>query len=145
MPVKYIAVDDGNLVIERWIGRISHAELLEHERQQLHDRSIKQGARVLVDARDASFPETPADILHEVTDLYAKLQNKARTSKCALLVSDKSWQQAKVFETGGEKYGVTIITFNELSTGCAWLGIDPRIAMDHLKKLSSDKPDTGNG
>ena len=92
MPVKYIAVDDGNLVIERWIGRISHAELLEHERQQLHDRSIKQGARVLVDARDASFPETTADILHEVTDLYVKLQNKASTSKCALLVSDKSWQ-----------------------------------------------------
>jgi hypothetical protein len=139
MPVKYIAADDGNLVIERWIGTISHAELLEHERQQLHDRSIKQGARVLVDARDASFPETTADILHEVTDLYVKLQNKASTSKCALLVSDKSWQQAKVFETGGEKYGVTIITFNELSSACAWLGIDPRIAMDHLKKLSSDK------
>ena len=145
MPVKYIVVDNGNLVIERWVGKISHAELLEHERQQLGDRSIKRGARVLVDARKASFPETTLDGLHELTDLYVKLQSKTGTSKCALLVNDKVWPQAKAFETGGEKHGLTIITFNELSTASVWLGIDLRIARDHLKKLSSDKPDAGDG
>ncbi len=145
MPVKYIVVDKGNLVIERWMGKISHTELLEHERQQLGDRSVKRGARVLVDARKASFPETTLDGLHELTDLYVKLQSKTSTSKCALLVSDKAWSQAKAFETGGEKHGLTIITFNELSTACAWLGIDLRIARDHLKKLSSNKPGAGDG
>jgi hypothetical protein len=135
MPVKYIVVDNGNLVIERWVGTVSHAELLEHERQHLDDRSIKRGAKVLVDARDASFPETTADGFREVADLYVKLRTMASTSKCALLVSNQTWPQAKALETGGEKYGVTIIMFNELSTACAWLGIDLRFALDHLKKL----------
>lgn len=143
MPVKYIVVDNGNLVIERWEGRISHAELLEHERQQLHDRSIRRRARVLVDAREASFPETTLNGLHELTELYVKLQNKTSTSKCALLVSDQTWPQAKAFETGGERHGVTIITFNDLRTACSWLGIDLPTVRDHLKKLSSDKPDAG--
>ncbi len=145
MPVKYVVVDNGNLVIERWMGKISHAELLEHERQQLGDRSIKRGAKVLVDARKASFPETTLDGLHELTDLYVKLQRKVSTSKCALLVNHKAWPQAKAFETGGEKHGLTIITFNELGTACVWLGIDLHIARDHLKKLSSDKPAAGDG
>jgi hypothetical protein len=143
MPVKYIVVDNGNLVIERWEGKISHAELVEHERRHFQDSSIKRRARVLVDARDASFPETTADGFREVTELYAKLQNRASAGKCALLVSPVGWQKAKAFETGGEKYGVTIITFNELGTACSWLGIDRRIAMDHLKNLAADKPDAG--
>jgi hypothetical protein len=144
MPVKYIVVDNGNLVIERWKGKISDAERLEHERQQLKDRSIKRGARVLVDARQASFRETTLNGLHELTDLYVKLQSRLTASKCALLVSDKDWPLAKAFETGADKRGLTIITFNELSTACSWLGIDLRMVRDHLKKLSFNKQDAGD-
>jgi hypothetical protein len=139
MPIKYIVVDNGNLVIERWKGKISHDELLEHERQQLKDRSIKRGAKVLVDAREASLPETTINGIRELADLYVKLQNRATTSKCALLVSNSIWPQAKAFELGGERYGLTIITFNDLSTACSWLGIDLDMAKDHLKELSAGK------
>jgi len=143
MPVKYIVLDTGNLVIERWKGKISDEERLAHERQQLKDRSIKRGARVLADAREASFLETTVNGLKKLTDLYVKLGNRAPVSKCALLVSSKDWPIAKAFETGGEKHGLTVITFNELSTACSWLGIDLRMVREHLKKLSADKPDAG--
>jgi len=145
MSVKYIVLDNGNFVIERWTGEISHAELLEHERQQLKDRSIKPRSKGLVDAREASFPDTTVDDVHEITDLYVQLENMRGSLKIALLVSDKTWPQAKAFESGGEKHGLTIITFNDLSTACSWLGIDLRFVLDHLKKLSTDKEDAGDG
>jgi len=145
MPVKYIVVDNGNLVIERWQGKISHTELLEHERKQLKDTSIKLRSKGLVDARDASFPETTLNLIHELTDLYTQLGNMRAALKIALLVSSKTWPQAKAYETGGEKHGLTIITFNELGTACSWLGIDLRMVRDHLKKLSFNKQDAGDG
>ncbi len=71
MSVKYAVLNDGKLVIERWVGEISHAELIEHEKQQLNDTSIAQRAVVLADARQAVFPETTSINIHELTDLHS--------------------------------------------------------------------------
>jgi len=71
MSVKYAVLDDGKLVIERWVGEISHAELIEHEKQQLNDTSIAQRAVVLADARQAEFPQTTSINIHELTDLHS--------------------------------------------------------------------------
>ena len=37
MPARYVVVNDGKLVIERWVGRVRHAEFVEHERQKLQE------------------------------------------------------------------------------------------------------------
>jgi hypothetical protein len=58
MPVRYIVLNNGNLVTERRVGKISHAEVIDHERRQLNDISIKRGASILADTREAIFPET---------------------------------------------------------------------------------------
>ena len=71
MSVKYAVLNDGKLVIERWVGEISHAELIEHEKQQLNDTSIAQRAVVLADARQPVFPETTSINIHELTDLHS--------------------------------------------------------------------------
>ncbi len=71
MSVKYAVLNDGKLVIERWVGEISHAELIEHEKQQLNDSSIAQRAVVLADARQAVFPETTSINIHELIDLHS--------------------------------------------------------------------------
>ncbi len=39
MPGKYVVLDNDKLVIERLVGEISHAELIEHKKQQLNDTS----------------------------------------------------------------------------------------------------------
>jgi hypothetical protein len=41
MPGKYVVLDNGELVIERLVGEISHAELIELKKQQLNDISLE--------------------------------------------------------------------------------------------------------
>ncbi len=41
MPGKYVVLDNGKLVIERLVGEISHAELIERKKQQLNDISLE--------------------------------------------------------------------------------------------------------
>jgi hypothetical protein len=71
MPVEYVVLNQGALVVELWMGTISHDELLAHERQHLSDSSIARGASVLVHAVNALF-ETKTEAVHEVTDLYRR-------------------------------------------------------------------------
>jgi hypothetical protein len=71
MPVEYVVLNQGALVLEFWTGTISHDEVLAHERRHLSDSSIAPGASVLVDAIRASF-ETTLEAVHEVTDLYRR-------------------------------------------------------------------------
>ena len=46
MPVKYVTANDGQLVVERWVGAISHAELTSHGKRQHEDAAIAPGAVV---------------------------------------------------------------------------------------------------
>jgi hypothetical protein len=135
MPVKYIVMDSGRLVIEKWVGRISHAELIDHEKQQLNDTSIAPGAVALVEAREATYPETSLGLVHELADVHSNPGNKTSISRYALLVSDETYEQAKVFEQEARKHGVTIITFNWLSTACTWLGIDAKTVEEKIKSI----------
>jgi len=41
MPGKYVILDNGKLIIERWVGEITYAELIEHKKQQLNDTSLE--------------------------------------------------------------------------------------------------------
>ena len=136
MPVKYVVVNDGRLVIERWSGRIPHAELIEHEKRQLSDTSIVRGAIGLADARHAVFPETALSMIPELADTLADPENKTSISRYALLVASETWEQAKVFEKEAKKHGITIITFSLLESACDWLGIDRKMAADCLKEIT---------
>ena len=49
MPVEYVVLNQGALVLELWTGIISHDELLTHEERHLNDSSIARGASVLAD------------------------------------------------------------------------------------------------
>ncbi len=140
MPVDYIVLPEGTLVIERWTGFISHAELIEHEKQQLNDKAIAPGAAILVDAEQARFSETSLEKVHELSDLYAEASNRIAPAKIALLVSAEDWLKAKVFQAQARAHGVTVITFISLNVACLWLGIEPRTAAHYLELLASKKP-----
>jgi hypothetical protein len=135
MPVKYIVLNKGKLVIERWVGTISHAELIEHERNQLNDTSIARGAIALADARQALFPETTLDGIRELAELHTKPENKTSISSYALLVTTETWPQAKILEKEAEEVGVMIITFDSPDVACTWLGIDTDTTMSHVENI----------
>lgn len=46
MPVEYVVLNQGALVLEVWTGTISHDEVLAHERRHLSDSSITHARRI---------------------------------------------------------------------------------------------------
>ena len=134
MPVEYVVLNQGALVLELWTGTISHDEVLAHERRHLSDSSIARGASVLVDAASASF-ETMPEAVHEVTDLYRRSGEKLRVGKSAVLVNESAYDRARLYERQATDLGVRVILFNSLDIACAWLGIDVTTVCKELEKL----------
>ena len=134
MPVEYVVLNQGALVVELWTGTISHDEVLAHERRHLSDSSIARGASVLVDANNASFETTP-EAVHELADLYRRSGENLRVGKSALLVNRLAYDRAQLYERQASDCGVTVILFNSLNIACTWLGIDVTVASTELKKL----------
>ncbi len=134
MPVKYVVLNQGTMVVELWTGTISHEEVLAHERRHLSDSSIARGASVLVDATSASFETTP-EAVHEVTDLYRRSGEKLRVGNSAVLVNASAYDRARLYERQATDLGVRVILFNSLDVACVWLGIDVTAASTELKKL----------
>ena len=134
MPVKYVVLNQGTLVVELWTGTISHDEVLAHERRHLSDSSIARGASVLVDANNASFETTP-EAVHELADLYRRSGENLRVGKSALLVNRLAYDRAQLYERQASDCGVTVILFNSLDIACTWLGIDVMMVRKELEKL----------
>jgi len=135
MPVKYVVIKDGRLVIERWVGTISHAEAVAHTKARFQDSAIVRDAKALVDARAAVFPETSVDLIHEVSDLHGHPDNKISLSTYAAVFGSGDFDKAKVWEAQLRQRGVNAIVFNNLEVACIWLGIDPAEAQRQLDQL----------
>jgi hypothetical protein len=125
MPVKYFTAHDGQLVVERWVGAISGAELVSHGKHQYEDRAISPGAKVFVDARLAEFPETGFDLARELCELNGAADRKARTSMCAAIFRGDDFDRAKEWEARARANGLNVIVFSSLEVACTWLGTDP--------------------
>ncbi len=134
MPVDYVITRNGSLVVELWTGAISHRELIDHERAQLQDTRIRPGALVLADTRQASFPETTFDLVHELSDLWGQSGNQASFSRLAIIMHGSDFDKARVLEDLGRPRGVDIITFSNFDVACTWLGVSP---VDVEKLLAS--------
>ena len=134
MPVEYVVLNQGMLVLEWWTGRISHDEVLAHERRHLSDPSVMAAASVLVDAVNASFETTP-EMVHEVTDLYRQPLEKLKVRKVALLVNESVHDRARLYERQSMDLGVRAILFNSMDIACTWLGIDVAIVRKELMNL----------
>lgn len=125
MPVKYLTANDGQLVVERWVGAISRAELVSHGQRQHEDGAIASGAKVFVDARLAEFPEATFDLAQELWDLNGTADRKGRTSMCAAIFRGEDFDRAKEWETRARASGLNAIVFRSLEVACTWLGTDP--------------------
>ena len=133
MPNAYMVAGDGKVVLERWIGTVTHEELLAHERAQIRDPAIRPGAVMLVDATQARF-ETPLEAVHELLDLHRAADDR-RVVKCAMLVNNETYEQAQLFAAQAGKLGVSIIVFSLIDTACLWLGIDRDQTLTQLRSI----------
>lgn len=125
MPVEYVVINGGKLVIERWAGVITHAEIISHEKKKLQDESIAAGAKALADARSAEFCDTTLDRVHEISDIYSDPGNRTSIATYALVIGGQGFDEAKLWEVQSRRHGVNAIVFNNLEVACIWLGLVP--------------------
>lgn len=137
MPNSYAVLNGGSVVVEFWIGQVTHDELLAHERRHLSDPSVKAGASVLVDAQRANFGTTVEEI-KDIADLYGRVIGKLKVSRMALLVNKETYERALVFLKEVEGYSVKVIVFNSLDIACTWLGLDVNVARTQLQALQAE-------
>jgi hypothetical protein len=135
MALKYVVINDGKLVIERWAGAVAHAELVSHEKKKLQDEQIASGAKVLTDARTARLGETTLDLVREISDVYGDSDNKTSISASAAIFGSEDFEKGKVWEAQVRKHGVNAIVFNNLEVACLWLGIDLKETQELLDRI----------
>jgi len=125
MPAKYVVIHGGKLVIERWSGAITHAEIISHEKSKLQDESIATRAKVLADARSAEFCDIPVDRVHEISDIYGDPDNRTSIATYAVVVGSQGLGETELWIVQSRQHGVNAIVFTNLEIACIWLGIDP--------------------
>ncbi len=136
MKIEYLTIREGRIVLEKWQGTVSHHGLLEHEHAQLQDTRIQSGAVCLADCRDAVFPESNVQNIHELADLHSRPDNKITIAKIAVLVSDSNdWVTGKQLEVDSMVNRFTVILFNSISVACTWLGVEEDEVEEHLAVL----------
>ena len=136
-PVRYVVMEGGKLVLEIWSGDVSREDVESHSRAHLADARIADGAAALVDARSANFGVSPHDVQAVVDGLYARRQGRMKIGKCALLVNERTYDAARVYERSAAKYGVNVIIFNALDVACEWLGVDRTAVMQQVDRAKA--------
>lgn len=129
--VLYEVIENGQMVIEYWSGKVDRHDVAIHSKEHLSDTRIVPGASALVEARDARFGIALEDVADLVDSLYADYVGRLKIRKCAVLVDSITHDLARAYERTAGKYGINVIVFNDLDIACKWLGV----GVDTVSKL----------
>jgi hypothetical protein len=140
MPVKSAVVNDGSLIVERWTGAITRAELLEQARALARDDRVQPGAVKFSDFRAASLHAIGLEALEALAAQVGR-----RHVRTGLLIHERDWSRARAAEAQVELEGLEVACFNLLgatpweiiATACQWLGVDPDQVAVELARLVS--------
>lgn len=136
MPGQYVVLDNGRLVLEKWTGDVSHADILQLDRRVLRDKRIMARASVLVDATTARF-ETPPEKIREIAAVQTESGKRSPLSRVALLVNYDAFGFSQLLAKEMERYGITVIVFHTLDIACTWLGLDAGHVRAQLDAITS--------
>jgi hypothetical protein len=137
MAVAYTVFDHGTFVYAQMEGIVTEAELIGHERALVEDPGVRARFRQLLDVRRVSGPCLDRAQLLEGLDRVRKCAGKISGSRCAVIAHDAWWFNVQ-FQRQCEKYGSTMIAFNDPATACLWLGVD------YVQVLQAAAPDSGH-
>ncbi len=137
MAVDYIVAREGTLVVEKWVGAISHTEMIAVKLRQFEDPHIAPGARVLSDCTRAISFETSFDRVGELAAMHGEPHEKPGPSALAIVVSDHAFERATAFSKKASPHGLqTIVFFHNLDAAATWIGIDTGEAKRLLDTIS---------
>ena len=133
MGIVYRCDADLGCTFVVWGENVSPEQWRAHRERLWADPAFPPGPKTLADLRLAgSALQITSASIGEMADLF-----RARgdgPSKVAA-VPNAAWDKTREFERAVEGSGITVISFTEIVTACAWLGIDAHAAQTILAEL----------
>jgi len=130
MPIQYVLLEHGSFVYARAYGALTVQDLIEHEQVLLQDPDLGRGYRQLLDCRWVSDDQIDESAPVHLAWVHSRNMSSVKGSRYAVVAQSVQW-----FQIGAhyrcERYGMTMIIFNDPSTACIWLGVDYRQLADH--------------
>jgi hypothetical protein len=123
MPIQYIVLEQGMLVYARAYGSLDTEDLVEHERSILQDKSVKNGFKQLLDCRWVKADLIYTDVVTVLRQLHSQHKARLRGARYGIVTHNTTWFQIGTLYDC-DRYGMTMIVFNDPSTACIWLGVD---------------------
>jgi hypothetical protein len=139
MGVAYQYVEDADLIVTIWDGRVTSAEWTDLTRRQATDANFARARRRLADARTADVSSITDDAL-EISAIYQPADTNVGDVRLAI-VTNYSRELAKRTEHSRDARDVTAIVFNSIHTATAWLDVDIDIVSAAIRDLRDDLPD----
>jgi hypothetical protein len=126
-------------VYTRATGIVDDAGFLAHEQALLADRRIQPGFRQLLDLRWVREDRVTDAVVEPLVRLHRRHRHKLAGSQYAVVGLSATWFRL------GTRYAhlsgqVALIAFNEPTTACVWLGIDPAFPACRLQSVSVPFP-----
>ena len=134
MPINYMVVNQGLLVVERWQGFITLAEHAATRERQLADDNLAPQTSLLLDAQSATLEALDGMALGQAP-MEPFLTN--RFSRCALIVKLHFYEPAARMAQRLTAQGTASIAFVSLSIACTWVGLDVERAVRLFSQMAT--------
>ena len=111
MQIKHIVTNNGTLLIEVWKGIISPEEAIENEKNILSNSTLKQGAVVLTDLRNATLSEITLNAIDKISSPYNNPEKHVLLSKTIVIAPDIDvFKKAEIYRDQTKKSQGVILT-----------------------------------
>jgi len=137
-------VEAADLVVTVWDGAVTAAEWADVVQGQVGDARASEGNRRLADLRTIDFSNITAADVETITSAFQAVEIDRSRVRFAVVV-DEGWVIAQHAEERMGAQGATTVTFNDMYSACAWLGVDPSIALATIAELRSELRSTETG
>src|SRR5688572_946332 len=138
MGIKYRADREKQIIFVVWDDVVTADTWFEHIDRLIADPLWPLISAMLVDlrtARDISSIEE-AEIDHAVA-LFNTVPIPLSKKRVGIVAANAFWKSRR-FGDLISRFGASVIVFNELSTACAYLGIDTMEALKAIQQLRAD-------
>jgi len=121
--IGYVSDLDLQCLLIVWDGDVSPVEWRAHRERMVADPSFPPGPKALCDLSSAGgAARISEEVLEEIADGWRALSARLAPYKMAV-IPNGAWDKARQLERLLDGTGLSMITFVELASACAWLDI----------------------
>ena len=135
MPCNYVVLQEGRMIVERWVGALSYEALILHKSQLRLNPDIQAPASVLSDCTLATVEITPEAI--DRLSAQEQYHQGQAVQRYAFLVKPAVYERVQRFGHGVSPIGKSVRIFNHLDPACRWLELNPVEIKELLASLDA--------